>query len=88
MNVTIVTSTNIINTFSLYYIDEYYTIPLELGKQTKNNYITVPPRCEKIFYVDTKMSEDCVIVWKELCQLYLLQGESLRHAQIKFVFKY
>lgn len=57
-----------LNTFSLYYLDEYYTIPLELGKQTKEKYITVPPRCERIFYVNTKLSEDCVIESKELCQ--------------------
>lgn len=50
------------------------TLPLGLGKIHGNNFITVPPRCEKIFYINTCMSEECLIRSKELCKGVYLAG--------------
>lgn len=51
------------------------TIPLHLGKYSKiNNHLTIPGRCEKIFYLQTDAKEDCMIVPKELCKGVFLAG--------------
>lgn len=47
------------------------TVPLNLGKQ---NYLRVPPRCEKIFYVETSIDEECVVLPKELCKGVFMAG--------------
>lgn len=53
---------------------EALTLPLQLGLLGKNSYITVPPRCEKIFYVDTEINEDCLVISNELCNGVYLAG--------------
>ena len=45
-----------------------------MGQIGYNNYLTVPSRCEKFFYVKSKQQGDCVIENKELCEGVFLAG--------------
>lgn len=55
------------NTVTLSCCDNKISIPLKLGRLCIPNYLSIPPRCEKIFYIDTSVNETCVVVPKELC---------------------
>lgn len=54
--------------------DSKTTLPLGLGTFHDSSYLILPPRCEKIFYVDTILKEECIIKSKELCEGVYLAG--------------
>ena len=50
----------------------------------KNNTITLPPRCESIHYISTKLIEDLVVIPQELCAGVYMAGAivSPSHCQV------
>lgn len=65
------------NTMSLSCIetDSKITLPLLGNSSVNKHYLTIPPRCEKIFYINTIIKEECVIESKELCKgVYLARA--------------
>lgn len=50
------------------------SLPLDMGKLGFNNYVVIPPRCEKIFEINFELKDDYVILPKELCEGVFIAG--------------
>lgn len=53
--------------------DNAVTLPMNNGS-LKESYLCIPPRCEKLFWIDSNAREECVILPDELCQGVLMAG--------------
>lgn len=56
------------NTVTLNTQNHRFSVPLQMGNLGKNNFMIIPPRCEKIFYIDSCMENECLVLPKELCE--------------------
>lgn len=57
-----------LNTMTLINHDKAVTLLLQMGRLGFNNFITLPPRCESLHYIDTSYLHDCVVSSKTLCE--------------------
>lgn len=47
--------------------DNRILIPMVSGSLGQNEFLSIPPRCEKFFAVDSTINDECVVLPKELC---------------------
>lgn len=50
------------------------TVSMINGSLDKGSFLTIPPRCEKFFVVDSSIHDECVVLPKELCQGVFMAG--------------
>ncbi|KAG7301395.1 hypothetical protein JYU34_014336 [Plutella xylostella] len=63
------------NTITLDNLNSTITVPITLGiNGNTDNYLLIPPRSESVHFVQTCMTEDCVIFPMQLCEGVFLGG--------------
>lgn len=68
-------------------INNSITIGLESGKLHRNLYITIPPRCEKLFQIQCFKSEPCVVFPRELCEGVFIAGSICQPKEGKIIIQ-
>lgn len=65
---------------------EHVSLPIEM-KSESNSFLTIPSRCESIFFINTNRSDDFVLQTRELCNGVYLAGAIVRPTRGKIPVK-
>lgn len=71
------------NTLALSNCDDQVCIKMNPGSLGNNTFLSIPPRCEMTFYIDSVIKEDCVVLPKELCEGVFMAGSICKPNQGK-----
>lgn len=68
-------------------IDEFVELPLQMGQLGSNNFITLPPRCESIHYINTSLTAELIVASKQLGDGIFLAGTLVSPVKNKIPIK-